>query len=145
MMRKCFVVIIMVWMAFTSQAQTTWGTLSLIRFEFQEDLFGSVKYEPGQFSALIQELDGTTIELPGYIVPLEGKKEQAHFFFSLYPYANCFFCGNAGPETIIEVQLESGTAQAYSEEQITLQGVFRFTPLDSESVMYKLEQAKLVE
>jgi hypothetical protein len=26
-----------------------------------------------------------------------------------------------------------------------LQGVFRFTPLDSESVMYKLEQAKLVE
>lgn len=145
MMKNAFLVILTLFVCSGLKAQSTWGQLSLIRFELNEDPYGGLDYKPGKFTEMIQALDGTEIELPGFIVPLEGKKKQKHLFFSLYPFANCFFCGNAGPETVIEVQMDGDTYLEYTDEQIKLRGIFRFVPGDMESVMFKLEQAKLVE
>ena len=46
---------------------------------------------------------------------------------------------------MIEVQMDGDTYLEYTDEQIKLSGIFRFVPGDMESVMFKLEQAKLVE
>ena len=145
MMKNSYLVILFLFACSGLSAQSTWGQLSLIRFEMQEDPYGEMQYTPGKFSEMIQKLDGTEIELPGFIVPLEGKKKQKQLFFSLYPYANCFFCGNAGPETVIEVQMDADEYLEYTDQQISLSGIFKFIPGNIDSVMFKLEQAKLVE
>lgn len=145
MMKNTFLVIVSLFVFSGLYGQSTWGQLSLIRFELKEDPYGGLEYNPGKFTEMIQALDGTEIELPGFIVPLEGKNKQKHLFFSLYPYANCFFCGNAGPETVIEVEMDGDNYLEYTDEQIKIKGIFRFIPADMQSVMFKLEQAKLIE
>jgi hypothetical protein len=145
MMKNTFLVTTIMFLSLSLGAQSNWGKLSLIRFELKEDIYGELDYTPGKFTEMIEQLDGTEMELEGYIVPLEGEKKQKHLFFSLYPYANCFFCGNAGSETVIEVMMGDDQYLEYTDEQIKLTGVFKFIPGDMKSVMYKLEQAKLVE
>ena len=145
MMKNTFLVTTIMFLSLSLGAQSNWGKLSLIRFELKEDIYGELDYTPGKFTEMIEQLDGTEMELEGFIVPLEGEKKQKHLFFSLYPYANCFFCGNAGPETVIEVLMGDDQYLEYTDNQIKLTGIFRFIPGDMESVMFKLEQAKLVE
>jgi len=98
-----------------------------------------------KFRPLIEAMDGEFIELRGYIIPLSGKKAQSHLMFSLYPFANCFFCGNAGPETVMEVFMAKDTKVEYTDEAITLQGTFKFLGNRTDDIMFHLLEAKVVK
>ena len=86
-----FCVFLLISLSIGLKAQSTWGTLSLIRYDLSEDEFGVSIHKPTHFTKMIEDMDGTKIELAGFIVPLEGKKKQRHLYFSAYPYASCFF------------------------------------------------------
>ena len=94
---------------------------------------------------LISQMDNQQIQLKGYFIPLNGKSAQSHFMFSAYPYANCFFCGNAGPESVIEVFTKDELLIKYSDAPITLEGTFKFSSRDPSDVMFELREAQLVE
>ena len=49
-------------------------------------------------------LPGKEIVIKGYIIPVEGYKSHKEFILSAFPYNMCFFCGGAGPETVMEVE-----------------------------------------
>ena len=142
---RCLCVFVLVLYGISLCGQSTWGTLSLIRFDLRMDEYGLTVHKPTHFTKMIEDLDGKEIELAGFIVPLEGKKKQRHLYFSAYPYASCFFCGNAGPETVIEVFMGGEDYLEYTDKQIEISGIFRFVPGDFSSVMYQLENAKIVE
>ena len=123
-------------------AQTgVWGTLSMLQYDRNAD--GTINPE-GKFIPMIQKLEGQEIALRGYMIPLSGKREQSNFMFSAYPYANCFFCGNAGPESIMEVFMKDDKAIQFSERIIELKGVFHFQPGNGE-ITYRMEEARLVK
>ena len=145
MIIRHFCVFLLVLFGTSLQAQSTWGTLSLIRYDLSVDEYGLSVHKPTHFTKMIEDLDGKEIELAGFIVPLEGKKKQRHLYFSAYPYASCFFCGNAGPETVIEVFMGGENYLEYTDKQIRISGTFRFVPGDFSSVMYQLENAKIIE
>ena len=98
-----------------------------------------------KFRPLIEALDGEEIEVTGYIIPLSGKKAQSHLMFSMYPFATCFFCGNAGPETVMEVFMKDDNKVEFTEEAITLKGKFKFLGNRTDDVMFHLEFAEKVE
>ena len=55
----------------------------------------------------------------------------------------CFFCGGAGPETVMEV--EASEDVEYTAEQITLQGKLVLNADDVNRLMYLLVDATLIQ
>ena len=129
------------------QKRDVWSTLGLMKYERQFSENDGISGNTGagsKFRPLIEALDGEDIELSGYIIPLSGQKAQSHLMFSLYPFANCFFCGNAGPETVMEVFMKEGKKVEYTDERITLKGKFKFLGNRTDDVMFHLLEGEVV-
>jgi len=55
----------------------------------------------------------------------------------------CFFCGGAGPETVMEV--EAVEEVAFTAEQIEIRGILRLNNEDINKLMYRLEEVRPVK
>jgi len=95
------------------------------------------------FSGDIKNLEGKEVTIKGYIIPVEGYKSHKEFIFSAYPYNMCFFCGGAGPETVMEVV--SKTAVAFTADPITLKGVLHLNATDINRLMYSLTEVEKMD
>lgn len=127
------------------QAQNTnlWKTLSKITYEKKFDDLLGFKVDVPVFSQEIQDLEGEMVEVSGYIVPVEGYKSHTEFVFSAYPYNMCFFCGGAGPETVMEVT--SIEPIKYSTERVKLRGKLTLNSDDINRLMYVLTDAEMIK
>ncbi len=120
-----------------------WKTLAKITFTKQYDELMGFKVDVPVFSEDIRALEGKEVTIRGYIIPVEGYKSHKEFIFSAYPYNMCFFCGGAGPETVMEVFASEPVE--YSAEQVTLKGKLELNATDINRLMYALNDARLVK
>lgn len=145
-MKSFWVLLIMVFTSSVSlQAQDTniWKTLGKISYKKVYDEILGFKVDMPVFSEDIKELEGKEIVVKGYIIPVEGYKGHKEFIFSAFPYNMCFFCGGAGPETVMEVQAVEEVN--FTAEQIEIRGILRLNDTDINKLMYRLEEVKPVE
>ena len=124
-------------------AARMWHTLSKITFKKVYDEFQGFKVDVPVFSEGVRKYDGKEIVIRGYIVPSQGYEGQTEFFLSAYPYNMCFFCGGAGPETIMEVYTKEEID--YTAEAVIVKGVLRLNDSDINRLIYALEDVELVE
>ncbi|WKN46203.1 hypothetical protein [Tunicatimonas pelagia] len=120
-----------------------WNTLSKVIYRSTEDEFGMINLPI--FSSEIEEMEGTEITVPGYIIPaggLDAVFEPDHFVLSSLPLAACFFCGMGGPETVVEVYLKE--PMKYTDTPIKIKGTLTLNTHDTYQLMYILEDATLV-
>ena len=117
-----------------------WKALASVSYEVSEDDYGEL-YVP-TFSDKAKELEGTTVIVPGYIIPFEGLFKPEHVIVSSLPLASCFFCGSGGPETVMEVFLENPVE--YTATLVAFKGKLKLNDTDYEQLMYILEDAELV-
>lgn len=131
--------------AVQAQAQegNLWKTLAKITYEKKFDDLLGFKVDVPVFSKDIQALEGEMVEVSGYIVPVEGYKSHTEFVFSAYPYNMCFFCGGAGPETVMEVT--SVEPVKYSTDRVRLRGKLALNSDDINRLMYVLTDAELIK
>lgn len=128
---------------FTSSAQQAddmyfWKILSKVKYKSKLDIeSGEVIYTP-IFNKAIQKLEGETIILKGYVIPadLTGGKMT----LSAFPYSSCFFCGGAGPESVIEVEASSPIIYRM-DKAVILQGKLELNRDDPLRLMYILTDA----
>lgn len=115
-----------------------WKILSKVKYKSNLDAeSGEVIYTP-VFNKIIEQYEGKTIVLKGYIIPAELSRGK--MTLSAFPYSSCFFCGGAGPESVIE--LETSTPIIYRlEKPITLQGKLKLNRTDPLRLMYVLKDA----
>lgn len=121
---------------------STWKQLSKITFRKEFDELMGFKVDKPVFSEQVKALEGQEMVVKGYIIPVEGYKSHKEFIFSAFPYNMCFFCGGAGPETVMEV--EASDPVKFTAEKITLKGILRLNPDDINKLMYKLDEAVMV-
>lgn len=119
-----------------------WKTLSKITYKKEYDEMLGFKIDVPVFSQDVQKLEGRTVTIRGYIIPVEGYKSHKEFIFSAYPYSMCFFCGGAGPETVMEVRAKSPVP--FSAEPITIKGVLSLNATDINRLMYALTDVEKV-
>jgi hypothetical protein len=117
-----------------------WPTLARVTFKKEYDELLGLKVDKPVFSKSVKDLDGKKITLRGYVIPTEGYKSHKEFVFSAYPYSQCFFCGGAGPETVIEVFANEPIE--YSAEAVKVTGSLRLNQDDPNALMYRLEDAE---
>lgn len=121
----------------------TWKTLSKITFKKKYDEMLGFKVDVPVFSEDIKAMSGKVITIKGYIIPVEGYKGHKEFVFSAFPYNMCFFCGGAGPETVMEVSAKD--AIKYTAEPITIKGKLELNDSDVNRLIYGLKDAELVK
>lgn len=80
-----------------------WKTLQQLELRKSYDDFLGEEVEVPVFSEELKAFDGKRVTVDGFVIPLQAAASQDYFVLSRFPYNNCFFCGNAGPETVAEV------------------------------------------
>jgi hypothetical protein len=120
-----------------------WKTLAKITFKKEYDEMMGFKVDVPVFSKDVEKLDGTEITIKGYIIPVEGYKSHTEFVFSAFPYNRCFFCGGAGPETVME--FISSEPVKFSTEAIKIKGILHLNSTDINKLIYSLSDAVLVK
>ena len=123
--------------------KSLWTTLAKVTFKKQYDEMLGFKVDVPIFSPEIKALEGKSVEIKGYIIPVEGYRGQKEFVFSAFPYNMCFFCGGAGPETVMEVKAKNPVP--FSADVITIRGTLQLNSKDINKLMYALSNVELVK
>ncbi|MEM9675267.1 MAG: hypothetical protein AAF992_21930 [Bacteroidota bacterium] len=123
--------------------ENVWKNLADVEIEDRYD--ASVGYEVSYpvFGEQAQVLDGQQVVVKGYMIPFEAYLKPKYFILSALPIAACFFCGGAGPETVMEVFSQNNIE--LSSEVIKLRGRLELNADNPDHMMYILHDAKLLE
>jgi len=95
------------------------------------------------FPSEIEQLDGTPVQIVGYMIPLSFEEKQTQFLISAYPGDGCFFHLPGGPNSVVEVRAARGTDFTY--DTIAMSGQLELLHDDPWGLMYRLTDAKPVE
>ena len=101
-------------------AQNPWDLLATTTIKQGHDSFLDEPIDLPVFSDQLKKMEGKEIELEGFIIPLDQGSGQGYFVLSRFPYQSCFFCGAAGPETVVEVY--SNRKVAFTDERVRVKG-----------------------
>lgn len=96
------------------------------------------------FPADLKAQVGKEIELEGYYLPVDVEGD-AYIILSKFPYAQCFFCGGAGPESIAEVSFKTKPRKFEADEFIRIKGKLKLNDSDLEHGNFIVEDAVLVK
>jgi len=126
-----------------SQSKTDfWNTLAEVSYTKAKDANG-FEIERPVFSPTLRLYHSKTIVLSGYMVPLNEWDGKKTFMLSSLPFNVCYFCGGAGPETVVEV--EPKKLISFRSKKISLQGTLVLNESDVDHHMYILKSATIVE
>ena len=145
---RLFVFIVFLFSAPLVSAQTSvsWNTLAQVTFhkEFSETFGFEVNVKPPEFSKELMVLNGKEVLIKGYVIPVDV--ELGMYMVSANPFANCFFCGNAGPETVVELFPIQTFPRFSTDQVVTFKGVLQInTQGEMNAVPYQMFQATMVK
>lgn len=127
-------------MAYSGFPSLVWPKLYNIDFVKGADALG--EFDKPVFTDAVRALENKPIVVPGYMMPLENETSSATIMLSSLPINACFFCGVGGPETVIEVHLQSKTT--YIKEPVQVRGILRLNDRDPDKMIYVLEDAEVL-
>ncbi|HAR22174.1 MAG TPA: hypothetical protein DCR47_06385, partial [Cryomorphaceae bacterium] len=61
-------------------------------------------------------------KITGYVIALDAVSET--YALSAFPFSSCFFCGAAGPESVLELDLKSSKVYL-TDDVITFTGLLQ--------------------
>ncbi|HEY9048230.1 MAG TPA: DUF3299 domain-containing protein [Ohtaekwangia sp.] len=141
MKKSLFIILLLLSPHVFAQEQNFWQVLAQVGFENKKDKNG-YEVEVPVFSKHLKTFNGKKIRLQGYIIPLEEMGGQGKFMLSAWPFNLCFFCGAAGPETVVEV--ETTQKIKFTTKQIVMEGILILNDSNPDHHMYILKSATLI-
>lgn len=139
---KAFLISLLILIGST-QYSSTWITLSKVKIERKFDPSMNFEVDYPTFSEEVLALNGKEITLEGWMIPLDELRGENYFVLSALPFANCFFCGGAGPETVMEVFTDEKVE--FEVDRIKVKGRLRLNATDPMQLMYILNDAEIVD
>jgi len=122
-----------------------WNTLAMVNMESKfDDMMGMI-IKTATPTPIVQALDGTEIEIRGYMIALDVTAKQSHFMFSRYPQNMCFFCGAAGPESAMQVFMKDSKKLEHTTNKVVLKGILNIQKGDPSGLIYTLTDGELIE
>ena len=124
-----------------SYSELTWKDLTDVEFkDVYVDELDAYYWKP-IFGPLVKELEGGKFYITGYVIPVDI--DEDFYVLSRYPFANCFFCGGAGPETVIDLQFEGHSPREYAtDERLSFAGELKLNADDVYQMNYILVRAQ---
>ena len=124
-----------------AQTENFWHTLAQVNFKTVKDPNGYDAELP-IFSKYLKTFHGKKVTIKGYVIPLDELGGSGKFMLSSLPFNLCYFCGSAGPETVVEV--ETTEKVKFSTKQITMEGFIYLNESDPNHHIYIFKNAKII-
>ncbi|HBF19402.1 MAG: DUF3299 domain-containing protein [Owenweeksia sp.] len=127
------------------------NTARLIDWKFLAKVTFKDKYYPDLeawyvkpvFPESIQKLDGKRVIIKGYIIPLDV--EGGVYALSAYPFSACFFCGGAGPESVMSLKFKETPRRFKTDDVVTLSGFLKLNDSNVDEFSYILQKAEEID
>lgn len=143
-MRRSIIAVLVIFLfafAARAQSQNFWQVLAEVGYQSKRDKNGYQVEEP-VFSKHLKSWNGKKIRLKGFVIPVSEVGDQDKFMLSSLPFNVCYFCGAAGPETVVEV--ESVEKIRFTSKPIWMEGTLYLNEKDPDRHMYVLKAAHLI-
>ena len=121
--------------------ELTWAELADVDFKdvYLEEL-DSYYWKP-VFGPQVLAAESDDVYITGYVIPVD--LDEDFYVLSRYPFANCFFCGGAGPESVVDLRFKDSGHRTYqTDERLTFHGNLRLNADDVYQMNYILEGAE---
>jgi len=120
-----------------------WHVLAEVGFESKLHKQYGYEIDVPKFSRGLQNWNGKKIKLKGYLIPVSELGDRQVYMLSSLPFNLCYFCGGAGPETVVE--LDTNEKIKFTTASILVEGVLLLNDTDPDHHMYILKDVKLIK
>ena len=117
----------------------SWLMLNNLKYKEKEHKEYGTVYLP-EFSSEIKNLANKQIQIKGYLVPVD----KTTWALSKNTYAACFFCGKAGPETVIGLTFKGDSGKLKMDANAVVTGKFILNGTNVDDWMYSLVDVEIV-
>ncbi len=139
-----FIFVFVSFLSPTLYAQTGIGWISLadVTFEEKKETADAIlSYNQATFGEALKKLAGKEISITGYMIPMDPM--GITYVLSRNPNSTCFFCGGAGPETVLQLNMKPSAIKRYkTDDKLTFKGILQLNEKDIHSLTYVLEEAE---
>jgi len=142
-MRKLLIIFYLISSSVVAQEVNTWHILSEVGYESKPSEENGFQIDSPKFSKRLWTYNGKKVQLKGYLIPLSELGGKNEYMLSSLPFNSCFFCGGAGPETVVEIQTKQQIK--FTTKQITMEGILSLNDKDPNHHIYILKNVKLLD
>ena len=105
------------------QAKISWDDLAAGEWKEELDTTTLMPVQTVTFDSTLSLLQGKEVIISGYVIPLDAMGFS--YALSANSFAACFFCGQAGPETVLELKVTPKSIRPYEQktELLTFKGI----------------------
>jgi hypothetical protein len=118
----------------------SWKTMQNIKFEkkYYKEVDGEMLAPI--FTEEIKKLDGKLVEVEGYVIPVDEKGR--YIALSANPYAACFFCGKAGPASVMTIKFKKKNKDYNTDDYKHFKGRLQLNINDVNEFYYVLNDSE---
>lgn len=134
-------------MSFTSKAHSSvtymnslFQQVTEITWTMLENMNLSMGTMPNYGDTIKESLGGRKIRISGFVVPIDSKT----YVLSKNVYAHCFFCGNGGPRSVMQIKFKGKLPRLKTDAFVTLEGTFNYNDKDPNELVYSIYNAEIV-
>lgn len=122
-----------------------WKYLMNVSFEdmYKEDM--GMEVQLPVFNDTVKVLDGKDVVVEGFYIPVDETGDDNIVILSAFPFAQCFFCGKAGVESIIDILSPNKLPTLKLDAKIKFKGRLKLNRDNFDYLIYVLEEAELVQ
>ena len=118
-----------------------WRTLMDIKWVKKYDPQYKAKMLYPKFSKATLALNNKTISVSGYLIPSDMYEGGGKFWvLSALPFKSCYFCGGAGPESVMEVYTKNKRS-TFHAGKVTFKGKLELNADNPDHLIYILRDA----
>lgn len=119
------------------QKSLVWPVLGMTTYnEDRETGMLKPKFPP----TLVSQYEGEEVIISGYLIPIDVEAKQ--YALSKNPFSSCFFCGNAGPETVVELRFAKDPGRFATDKFLPIKGILQLNRYGS-SLFFTLKNAEV--
>ena len=96
-------------------------------------------YEP-QFPSYLDPYELQEVVLQGYLVPVDVEGSQ--YALSRYAFSSCFFCGNAAPNTVVELVFKERPDALITDQVVVVKGLLVLNKKDPYRLFFILKNVE---
>jgi hypothetical protein len=127
----------------SNPVKISWETLRDVTFKKKWYPEESVYMLYPTFGPGINKLNGKEVLLTGYVLPID--MESNLYALSAFPFSACFFCGGAGPESVVGLKFKKNGRKFKTDERHTMRGTLKLNADNIYELNYNIENAEIAD
>lgn len=127
-------------LSLSGQKTLVWQLLEMTTYKIINESEFKSTYVPDFPAILEAQYANQEVVIAGYLIPVDIEAQK--YALSKNPFTSCFFCGGAGPETVIELRFEEPPGRFATDEFLMIKGQLRLNR-SGNGLFFILENAEI--